>query len=275
MNTALRDLHTLDEYRQVVDLEREIWGYTDLNDLVTLPVFIITMKRGGILIGAFDESDRMVGFVYSIVGIKEGRTTYWSHMLGVLPDYRSSGLGRQLKLAQRERALAAGVDLIEWTFDPLQAVNAHLNFTRLGVVSDEYCRDVYGESTSALHRGTPTDRLIVQWNIREPHVERRLDPVSAIHLRAPEAATASVINHTTIVGGRLATTSLDLGIEAPRAWLEIPVAFSELQHETPALALEWRMRSREAFESYLSRGYLIVDFVLDRGNRRGRYLLSR
>lgn len=275
MKYRLRDLHTIDEYRQVVDLEREIWGYTDVSDLITLPVFIITMKRGGILIGAFDESERMVGFVFSLVGIKEGRITHWSHMLGVLPDYRSSGLGRQLKLAQRERALAAGVDLIEWTFDPMQAVNAHLNFTRLGVVSDEYCRNVYGESTSTLHRGTPTDRLIVQWNIREPHVERRLDPVSAIHLRAPEAVAAPVINHTTMVGGRLATTSLDLGIQAERAWLEIPVAFTELQQETPALALEWRMRTREAFEAYLSRGYRVIDFVLDRGNSRGRYLLSR
>lgn len=275
MSTALRDLHTFDEYRQVVDLERAIWGYTDVNDLITLPVFIITMKRGGILIGAFDESERMVGFVFSLVGIKDGRIMHWSHMLGVLADYRSSGLGRQLKLAQRERALAAGVDLIEWTFDPMQAVNAHLNFTRLGVVSDEYCRNVYGESTSALHRGTPTDRLIVQWNIRDPHVERRLEPVSAIQLRTPEAIAAPVINRTAAVGGRLATASLDLGIEAPRAWLEIPVAFTELQQETPALALEWRMRTREAFESYLSRGYRVVDFVLDRGNSRGRYLLSR
>jgi len=275
MTTTLRDLHTIDEYRQVVDLEREIWGFTDVNDLVTLPVFIITMKRGGILIGAFDESERMVGFVFSLVGLKEGRITHWSHMLGVVPDYRSSGLGRQLKLAQRERALAAGVDLIEWTFDPMQAVNAHLNFTRLGVVSDEYCRNVYGESTSNLHRGTPTDRLIVQWNIREPHVLRRLDPVGAIHVRSPEATAAPVINHTTMVGGRLATTSLDFGIEAPRAWLEIPVSFTEIQQETPALALEWRMRTREAFEAYLSRRYRVVDFVLDRGNSRGRYLLAQ
>ncbi len=288
MGISLRDLHTLDEYRQVVDLEREIWGYTDSNDLVTLPVFIITMKRGGILVGAFDESERMVGFVFSLVGmkppqrgrragdpVKEGRITHWSHMLGVLPDHRSSGLGRQLKLAQRERALAAGVDLIEWTFDPMQAVNAHLNFSRLGVVSDEYCRNVYGESTSTLHRGTPTDRLIVQWNLRDPHVERRLDVVSAIQVRTPEAIAAPLINHTTMVGGRLATTALDLGIEAARAWLEIPVAFTDIQQETPALALDWRLRTREAFESYVTRGYRVVDFVLDRGNSRGRYLLSR
>ena len=159
-----RDLHTADEFRQVMDLEAQVWGFTDLNDMVTLPVFTITVKRGAILIGAYDERDRMVGFVYSIVGMKPGRQVLqWSHMLGVLPEYRNSGLGRALKLAQRDKALAQGYELIEWTYDPLQAMNAHLNFTKLGVVAEEYHRNVYGESTSVLHKGTPTDRLVAQW----------------------------------------------------------------------------------------------------------------
>ena len=111
-----RDLHTADEFRQVMDLEARVWGFTDLNDMVTLPVFTITVKRGAILIGAYDEADRMVGFVYSIVGMKPGRQVLqWSHMLGVLPEYRNSGLGRALKLAQRDKALAQGYELIEWT----------------------------------------------------------------------------------------------------------------------------------------------------------------
>ena len=172
---VIRDLHGLDDYRAVVELERAIWGYTDLNDVITVPVFIITVKRGGILIGAFDDADRMVGFAFSIVGMKNGRPTQWSHMMGVLQEHRRSGLGRLLKLAQRDRALAAGFDLMEWTFDPLQSLNAHLNFTRLGVVADEYVENLYGESTSALHRGTPTDRFVVQWMLREPHVERRIE----------------------------------------------------------------------------------------------------
>ena len=107
----------------------------------------------------------MVGFAFSIVGVKDGQPTQWSHMMGVLPEYRRQGLGRELKLAQRERALAGGFDLMEWTFDPLQALNAHLNFAKLGVVCDEYGVNIYGESSSALHRGTPTDRFVVQWNI--------------------------------------------------------------------------------------------------------------
>ncbi len=89
-----RDLHSADEFRQVMDLEQQVWGFTDLNDMVTLPVFTITVKRGAILIGAYDAADRMVGFVYSIVGMKPGQVLQWSHMLGVLPEYRNSGLGR-------------------------------------------------------------------------------------------------------------------------------------------------------------------------------------
>ena len=176
---TLRDLHSIPEYQHVVELERQIWGYTNDADVITVPVFIITIKRGAILIGAF-EDERMIGFVYSLVGVKNGKAMQWSHMAGVLPEYRAKGMGRALKLAQRERALAGGFDLIEWTFDPLQAVNAHLNFAKLGVVADEYAINIYGDSSSALHRGTPTDRLVVQWNIGEPHVVRRIDRRDAI-----------------------------------------------------------------------------------------------
>ena len=135
---VIRDLHTLDEFRRVVDLEQRIWGYTDSSDLCTAVVFIITVKRGGILIGAFDD-DEMVGFAFSIVGMKNGKPMQWSHMMGVIPEHRRSGLGRRLKLAQRERALSAGFSLMEWTFE---ALNALLNFARLVVVCDEYVENL-------------------------------------------------------------------------------------------------------------------------------------
>ena len=261
---TLRDLHDLDDYRRVVELETEIWGYTDMVDVVTLPVFIITVKRGAILIGAFDGG-RMIGFVYSIVGMKQGKPMQWSHMAGVLPEYRSRGLGHQLKLAQRERAIAAGYDLIEWTFDPLQAANAHLNFTKLGVVCDEYAVNIYGESSSALHRGTPTDRLVVQWNIREPHVERRISADRALRARSAEAAHAPVVNRD----------GVDLSIDERRVWVEIPTGFTEMQQQTPARALEWRMQTREIFQCYFGRGYRAVDFELLQDQGKGRYLLAR
>jgi predicted GNAT superfamily acetyltransferase len=271
MAVYIRDLHGLDDYRAVVALEQEIWGYTDPNDIVTLPVFIITMKRGGILIGAFDERERMVGFAFSIVGLKSGQMTQWSHMMGVVSEHRRSGLGRALKLAQRERAIAAGFELMEWTFDPLQALNAHLNFSRLGVVCSEYARNVYGESTSALHKGTPTDRFVVEWHLREPHVERRISRTeSALVVRAQEAASAPVVNQTTEAGQWTRPTSVDLAIEGPRVWLEIPSGFTEMQQQAPDLALEWRHHTREIFETYFARGYRAVDFEIG----RRRYLLA-
>jgi predicted GNAT superfamily acetyltransferase len=272
MAVHIRDLHSLDDYRAVVALEQEIWGYTDPGDIITVPVFIITVKRGGILVGAFDDTSRMVGFAFSLVGMKDRQPTQWSHMMGVVPEHRRSGLGRALKLAQRERALAAGFDLMEWTFDPLQALNAHLNFYKLGVVCEEYARNVYGESTSALHRGTPTDRFVVEWHLREPHVERRISrDENAIGVRAAEAAAAPAANTTTTAGNWVRTLPGDLAIDSPRLWVEIPAAFTEMQQEAPDLALEWRQHTREIFETYFSRGYRAVDFEL----ARRRYLLAR
>ena len=272
MAVHIRDLHTLDDYRAVVALEQEIWGYSDPGDVITVPVFIITVKRGGILIGAFDDSGRMVGFAFSLVGIKDGKPTQWSHMMGVVTEHRRTGLGRALKLAQRERAIASGFELMEWTFDPLQTLNAHLNFCKLGVVCSEYARNVYGESTSALHRGTPTDRFVVEWHLREPHVERRISQAedSPLTVRAVEAADAPAVNNTLEAGKWLRTTPGELTIDSRRVSVEIPPGFTDMQQEAPELALEWRHYTRDIFETYFARGYRAVDFELE----RRRYLLA-
>ena len=269
----IRDLNTIDEYRQVVALEHAIWGYTDSGDMVTVPVFIITMKTGAILLGAFDGG-RMVGFSWSIVGMKDGRPLQWSHMTGVLPEYRG-GLGFELKLAQRQRALVRGYDLIEWTFDPLQALNAHFNLAKLGAVIEEYAENFYGESTSALHRGTPTDRLVAHWCIGEPHVIRRLEQTSEMRKGSHGAGEAPVVNPTVPAGDWRAVAAVDLSLDAGRLWVEIPTGFTEMQQRAPDMALQWRMQVREIFQAYLARGYRAVDFVLQREQGFGRYLLER
>lgn len=271
----IRDLTTIDEFRQVVALEQRIWGYTDAGDVVTVPVFIITVKRGAILLGAFD-GDRMIGFSWSIVGMKAGRPMQWSHMTGVVPEYRG-GLGFRLKLAQRERALARGYDLIEWTFDPLQAMNAHFNMAKLGTVVDEYVVNLYGESTSELHRGAPTDRLVAQWWIREPHVARRLEqrPARVPDVRSHQLADAPVVNPTAQAGEWRAVADVRLTHDTPRVWVEIPTAFTEMLQRAPDRARAWRLQAREIFQAYFARGYRAVDFVLHREQGFGRYLLER
>jgi predicted GNAT superfamily acetyltransferase len=271
---TIRELTTHDEFKQVLELERTVWGFSDPFDMVPPVVFTITVKRGAILLGAFDERGRMVGFSYSLVGMKGRKPLQWSHMTGVLPEYRG-GLGLRLKLAQRERALALGYDLIEWTFDPLQVMNAHLNMSKLGCVAEEYHRNVYGESTSALHQGTPTDRLVAQWHIAEPHVVRRLAPGPELVPRAAEVSEAPTINRTAQAGGWMASADIDLNLVDRRLWLAIPAGFTDMQHRAPELALGWRLQTREIFETYFRRGYRVVDFELDRAGGSGRYLLAR
>ena len=188
MTLTYRDLTTLEEFAEVVELERQIWG-PGYVEVVPVPILAVSVHRGGILIGAFD-GDRMIGFVYSLPSIKDKKPTQWSHMAGVLADYRSAGLGRTLKVLQRERTLAMGLDLIEWTYDPLQAMNAHLNFAKLGVIVEEYAENIYGTSNSPLHQGNPTDRFVAEWWIRKPHVERRLAGGGPLTLRTSEVGDA-------------------------------------------------------------------------------------
>lgn len=157
---------------------------------------------------------------------------------------------------------------------PLQAINAHLNFAKLGVVVEEYATNVYGESTSPLHRGTPTDRFVAQWWIRRPHVERRIETRSLAVIRTHEVPGAPLVNETACVGPWLRCGSYDLARTERRLSVEIPVAFTGMQQENPQLALEWRMATREIFTTYSARGYRVVDFTLDARAGRGRYLLA-
>ena len=266
---SYRDLATLDDFAAVVGLEKQIWG-PGYDDVVPVPILAVTVQRGGILIGAFDE-DRMIGFVYSLPGIRDRKPTQWSHMLGVLDEYRKGGAGYQLKLLQRDRALAMGLDLIEWTFDPMQAANAHLNFAKLGIGVEHYEENVYGESGSPLHRGNPTDRFIAEWWIRMPHVEKRLAgsaPMAPIMTVEPANRTRAAKNDDW-----LEPADVDLTLDAKRISVEIPMGFTEMLSHAPGLALEWRMTTRRIFTTYFGRGYRVVEFFLDRPSRTGTYLL--
>jgi predicted GNAT superfamily acetyltransferase len=264
-----RDLTTLDEFADVVELERLIWG-PGYDEVVPVPILAVSVHRGGILIGAFD-GDRMIGFVYSLPGIKDARPIEWSHMLGVVQEARSEGVGDRLKRLQRARALAMGLDLIEWTFDPMQAMNAHLNFAKLGVVVDEYQENAYGNSTSPLHRGNPTDRFVAQWWINTARVEQRLGGSAPM---AP-VVTVEPAGRARAAGEWLAPAGENLSLDARRISVEIPMGFTQLLSQEPELALEWRMASRRIFTAYFVRGYRAIEFFLDRPARKGAYLLTR
>jgi len=271
----IRPLTTLDECRQVATLERAVWGYTDAEDIVPPPVLIVSIKRGGILLGAFDDGGVMRGFVYSMPAIKDGRATQWSHMLGVVPEMRAAGLGARLKLAQRAAALAMGLDLVEWTYDPLQAANAHLNFSKLGIVVEEYEENIYGDSSSPLHAGTPTDRFVAEWHIRLPHVERRIAGRDIPIVRDASVGQAPVVNPSSPGEPWRRPGTPNLSLEDRRLLVEIPVGFSEMLERDRSLAQDWRLSTRQIFQHYFARGYRAVDFFLAREAGLGQYLLAQ
>ena len=269
---AIRELRTLEDCRAVAALEKEVWGYTDSEDVVPPPVLIVSIKRGGILLGGFNDAGTLKGFVYSIPAVKHGKLTQWSHMLGVTRDARNSGLGLRLKLAQRDRTRAMGIELIEWTFDPLQVMNASLNFTRLGVVVEEYEPNIYGDSSSPLHQGSPTDRFVAEWHVNAPHVERRIAAAGLI-ARDQSVAAAPVINPSK-PGTPLRPGTPDLSIIDRRVLVEIPAGFTEIQTTDPGLARDWRLTTRRVFQHYFARGYRAVDFFHAPHAGRGHYLLA-
>jgi predicted GNAT superfamily acetyltransferase len=269
---TIRPLHTIEEFREVITLEQEIWGAAVPEDAVGIPLFVATLKRGAILLGARDGA-RLVGFVYSFPGLKDGRPIQWSHMLGVRPESRASGIGRELKLAQRRVSLAMGIDLMEWTFDPLVAVNAHLNVRRLGAVVDDYVVNVYGDSISPLHKGAPTDRFIAQWWMRSPRVEAAISGAAAPGI-SDAGGAAPAVNQVERQGDWLACARFDLRRHEPRLGVTIPARFTEMLVRQPDAAQAWRMASREIFLAYLSRGYRVIVFSFAPGADRGTYLLE-
>ena len=276
MALNIRRLTTLDECRQVAALEKAVWEFADAEDVIPPALLIVSTKRGGLLLGAVDETSVLKGFVYSMPAWKDGRVTHWSHMLAVAADARAAGLGLRLKLEQRVHAMNDGIDLIEWSYDPLQALNAHLNFARLGVVVEEYEEDLYGNSSSPLHGGSPTDRFIAQWRLTAPHVERRLGAAQTPRLRDAAIMSAVLVNPSRTAEDWIAPGEVVADVvDGRRVLVEIPANFTEMQRQRPDLAVAWRMTTRPIFQTYLNRGYRVVDFLFSREAGRGQYLLAR
>src|SRR5499426_32878 len=177
MAIEIRPVKTEDEYHAVEQLQREIWGMQDV-EIVAFETLMTTHKNGGVMLGAFDVvegEERMVGFVFGVVGLTAGgRVKHCSQIAGALPGYRGRGIGYALKMRQREIVLAQGIDLITWTFDPLESRNARFNFHKLGATCGVYLRNLYGAMRDTLNAGLPSDRFQVDWRISSPRVEARL-----------------------------------------------------------------------------------------------------
>jgi predicted GNAT superfamily acetyltransferase len=179
----IRQLFHLPEFEDVLQLQKTIWSFADI-ELLPLRFLVVVSKVGGHVFGAYDGGV-MIGFCFAIPGIKPDGTPYLhSHMLGVMPEYRNAQIGRRLKLRQREDALARGIALMEWTFDPLELKNANLNIEKLGAIVRRYARNQYGTTSSPLHGGLPTDRCVAEWWIDSPRVRALLDGAPAVPVAA-------------------------------------------------------------------------------------------
>jgi predicted GNAT superfamily acetyltransferase len=166
----IQPLRKHEDLQEIVALQRIIWAYSDL-EIDSQAMLTIASRFAGQVLGAFDQ-DHLIGFSFA-VGVLESRRLH-SHRVGVHPDYQNSGVGRMLKLAQRDDALKRGVDTIQWTFDPMQPRNAYFNIARLGGIAKTYIPNLYGITTSPLHGGLPTDRLLIEWHLQSEHVRRIL-----------------------------------------------------------------------------------------------------
>src|SRR5579863_5196880 len=164
----VRDCKTLEEFHKCVELQREIWGEADL-EVEPSTLFVVAAHTGGQVFGAFD-GDKLIGYTLALAGIRDRTPYLHSHMTGVLREYRDRKIGRALKLFQREEALSRDIRLIEWTFDPLETRNAHFNLNRLGAIARRYAPNLYGITSSPLHRGLATDRVVAEWYLDSPRV---------------------------------------------------------------------------------------------------------
>lgn len=239
---TIRPLTAQAEFQDAVDLQREIWGFNDI-ELLPVRLFVVATKVGGQVFGAFN-AERMIGFCLAIPGLKaNGKSYLHSHMLGVTQEYRDSGIGRLLKLKQREDALARSIELIEWTFDPLEIKNAYFNMERLGAVVRRYVRNQYGTTTSHLHGGLPTDRCIAEWWIASPGVNAIVSGVGR-----PERVPI---------------------IER----ISVPADISVIRQEDPRRARQIQQEISNRFEEYFERGLAVVG--VERSAQAGTYLFGR
>src|SRR5271165_6022935 len=179
----IRKCERVEEFHRCVEIEREVWGESDL-ETEPYVTFVLVNQTGGHVLGAFD-GERMVGFTMAVAGLRNGQAYLHSHMTGVIASHRNRGVGRLLKLHQREEALGRGLRRIEWTFDPMETRNAHFNFNRLGAIARKYIPNFYGVTTSPLHRGLPTDRLLVEWELDSRRVVAAIEELAREPVEAP------------------------------------------------------------------------------------------
>jgi predicted GNAT superfamily acetyltransferase len=270
----IRDLDTVADLQRALLLEKEVWECDD-SDITPITLAVATRATGSIWLGAF-HGDELVGFAFAVPALEEGGVGFHSHTVGVRSSYRSAGVGYQLKLAQRKKALSVGIKKMTWTFDPLRSHNAHFNFCKLGVISDSYRIDFYGPQTSSTLHSNSTDRLWVTWHMNDARVEARL---RGKDVRAEVLDALAHIDPMVRFNGdgRPAEGDLAPALSRQRVAIEIPGDIGSIERDDIGLAREWRRATRKAFAEALKAGFVVKEFCRSvRGQQGpGAYLLEK
>lgn len=281
MNIIIRHIESPEELTAVEELQKQVWKGSDI-EVVPAHMLLAVLHGGGVLLGAYD-GDVLVGFVFGFPGFVSTydhiEIRHCSHMAGVHPDYRDSGLGFKLKRAQWQMVRQQGIERITWTYDPLQSRNAKLNIAKLGAVCNAYFPNYYGELRDQLNKGIPTDRFQVDWWVNSPRVKRRLSksPRKNLDLAHYLSADTARLNETQLnAAGLITSRASDISISSyPLLLLEIPADFPAIKATDPALAYEWRQHTRALFQEIFAAGYLVTDFIFLPGSQpRSYYVLS-
>lgn len=239
----IKKLQNMKDYKKVAEIQKSAWGFLDID---VEPHYLMTraQKYGGLTHGLFLD-EVLVGFTYAIIGKSEGEYFIYSHMTAVKEMYQGKGFGFMLKKAQREEVLKMGYDLIRWNFDPLESLNTYFNLHRLGVISREYERDIYGKGESGIHKDLSTDRLIATWNLRSSRVEKK------IKVKEPSVKVE-------IFKGYL--ENFDKKI----AYIEIPKNIRKIKESNVEKAYEWRNKTRKLFEAAFQKGFVADGIVFSK-----------
>lgn len=276
MSITFKQLKTVEDLIPCEELQDAVWKFNKC-DIIPSRFMRVLCKHGGFAMGAFDE-DKMIGFVFSVPAIHYERPSQHSHMLAVLPEYRNHNIGYKLKLAQREEALSRNIDLITWAFDPLQSRNAHLNINKLGVIVCSYDINLYGESSSSkLHSGLGTDRLLAEWWLVSDKVKTKIEGHSHDTVKKPPPKGATINKTERNDQGLLVSEEPDLSLTDNVLLLEIPDDIEKMKDLNMQTARKWRDLVQKSFIHYFEAGYYINFFQVERNGstRRVYYVFER
>lgn len=255
----IKKLISFDEFKRLIHIQRAVWKHPDV-DITPEHQFAVSSKMGGILLGAF-AGQELIGFVYSFPAVYRNKHCQHSHLLAVLPEYQGRGIGKSLKLAQRNEALRRGYDLITWTYDPLQAKNANLNLQALAAISRTYLPNFYGQTESlCLGPRIPTDRLLIEWPIKTKRVQERLtnqkkEPGYKVD-KLPKALEKENNRRSLLpVPGRMR-----LSLDSKIVLVESPPDIKALLAE-PAIIAAWQKALRRVMSEYFKRGFRADYFI--------------